>query len=61
MELTLAVNYRKSLSADSAFPACLWDALAGWQYLIEELGFRPEVRCAPDAKAEQSEHCRLWG
>jgi hypothetical protein len=38
-----AVNYRKSLSADSAFPACLIDALAGYVYVIEQLGFKAEV------------------
>jgi acetyl esterase/lipase len=38
------INYRKSLSADTAFPASLLDSLAGFQYLVEELGFQPRVR-----------------
>jgi len=41
-ERVFAVNYRKSLSADSAFPACLIDALAGYVYLVEQLGFKAE-------------------
>lgn len=41
--LKLGLNYRKSLSAASAFPACLLDALAGYQYLIDNLGFQAKV------------------
>lgn len=37
-------NYRKALDDASAFPAQLLDALAGWQYLTEDLGFEPQVR-----------------
>lgn len=37
------LNYRKSLSSASAFPACLLDALAGYQYLLDELGFASKV------------------
>lgn len=42
--LNAGLNYRKSLSAATAFPACLLDALAGYQYLIDELGFKAKVR-----------------
>lgn len=38
----LAVNYRKTLSPDTAFPAPLLDAVAGWEYLIDELQFEPK-------------------
>lgn len=37
-----AVNYRKALDSSSAFPAPLIDALAGWSYVTEKLGFKPE-------------------
>ncbi|GHJ83602.1 hypothetical protein NliqN6_0004 [Naganishia liquefaciens] len=36
-----AVNYRKSLTAETAFPACLLDALAGYLFLTRDLGFLP--------------------
>ncbi|KAJ9091609.1 hypothetical protein QFC21_007149 [Naganishia friedmannii] len=36
-----SVNYRKSLSVDTAFPACLLDALAGYLFLTRDLGFEP--------------------
>ncbi|KAJ9115381.1 hypothetical protein QFC22_005136 [Naganishia vaughanmartiniae] len=36
-----AVNYRKSLSVETAFPACLLDALAGYLFLTRDLGFKP--------------------
>ncbi|KAI5448890.1 hypothetical protein NCC49_006028 [Naganishia albida] len=36
-----AVNYRKSLTVDTSFPACLLDALAGYLYLTRDLGFKP--------------------
>ncbi|RSH91989.1 hypothetical protein EHS25_009360 [Saitozyma podzolica] len=35
------VNYRKSLSASSAFPGSLIDCLAGYQYLVRTLGVSP--------------------
>jgi hypothetical protein len=38
-----AVNYRKSLSVDTAFPACLLDALAGYLFLTRDLGFEASV------------------
>lgn len=38
----LAVNYRKTLSPEAAFPAPLLDAVAGWEYLTNELGFEPQ-------------------
>jgi len=36
------MNYRKTLSASTAHPAPLLDALAGYIYLIHTLKFRPE-------------------
>lgn len=42
--LVVAVNYRKSLTIDSSFPACLLDALAGYLFLTRTLGFEPSVR-----------------
>lgn len=36
-------NYRKCLDDASAFPAPLLDCLAGYQYLVDELGFEPKV------------------
>jgi acetyl esterase/lipase len=40
--IVLAMNYRKCLSADTAFPAPLLDALAGYIYLTQTLGFSAE-------------------
>ncbi|WWC64401.1 uncharacterized protein I303_107011 [Kwoniella dejecticola CBS 10117] len=37
----LSVNYRKTLSASTAFPAPLLDVLAGYLYLTQTLGFSP--------------------
>lgn len=34
-------NYRKTVITDQAWPAPLLDILAGWQYMVEELGFEP--------------------
>lgn len=42
-----AVNYRKSLTAETAFPACLLDALSGYIFLTRDLGFSPSVRPRP--------------
>lgn len=36
-----SANYRKSLDDATAFPASLLDSLAGWQFLVHELGFAP--------------------
>ncbi|EKC99942.1 hypothetical protein A1Q2_05766 [Trichosporon asahii var. asahii CBS 8904] len=38
----LAVNYRKTLTPETAFPAPLLDAVAGWEYLTNALGFEPK-------------------
>lgn len=38
-----APNYRKCLDDGSAFPGPLYDFLAGWQFLVEDLGFEPRV------------------
>lgn len=35
-------NYRKSLSAESAFPGSLLDTLSAYLYLRDTLGFKPE-------------------
>ncbi|KAL1409371.1 hypothetical protein Q8F55_003353 [Vanrija albida] len=37
-----APNYRKCLDEGSAFPAPLYDFLAGWQFLVDDLGFEPQ-------------------
>jgi acetyl esterase/lipase len=36
------VNYRKSIQPDAAFPGNLLDALSGYLYLVNELGFEPD-------------------
>lgn len=36
------VNYRKSIYPDAAFPGNLLDALSGYLYLVNELGFEPQ-------------------
>ncbi|WVR07825.1 hypothetical protein IAU60_004868 [Kwoniella sp. DSM 27419] len=38
----LSINYRKCLSADTAFPAPLLDALAAYLYLTHDLAFDPQ-------------------
>ncbi|WWD17607.1 hypothetical protein CI109_102048 [Kwoniella shandongensis] len=50
------VNYRKSLSADSAFPASLLDCLAGLQYVVQERGFEAKniMLCGDSAGANAS-------
>lgn len=44
LKLTADTNYRKCLSDDSAWPAPLLDYLAAWEYMVNELGFEPQVR-----------------
>ncbi|TFK53784.1 alpha/beta-hydrolase [Heliocybe sulcata] len=38
----LAVNSRPAINPSTAFPAQLLDAMAGYSYLTNQLGFRPE-------------------
>ena len=39
--LIIGIDYRKTISADTAFPAPLIDALSGYLYLINTLQFQP--------------------
>ncbi|EPQ56872.1 alpha/beta-hydrolase [Gloeophyllum trabeum ATCC 11539] len=38
----LAINSRPAINPSTAFPAQLLDALAGYSYLTQQLGFKPE-------------------
>lgn len=42
--LTTDTNYRKCLSDDSAWPGPMLDYLAAWEYMVDELGFEPQVK-----------------
>jgi hypothetical protein len=53
----LAPNYRKTVVHDQAWPAQMFDLLAGWQYMIEELGFEPKVRLTCAAFTDDTKEC----
>lgn len=50
-ELIVGIDYRKTISADTAFPAPLIDALSGYLYLVNTLHFEPRniILCGESA------------
>jgi hypothetical protein len=55
-----APNFRKTVRADQAWPTQVWDILAGWQYMVDELGFEPQVSL-PDYRASLRQNIVVTG